>query len=85
MVRVESMAEAQRVGEDGGGDERGVEAEDDADGGPDEQIGGDEAENLPRDGWGKAAEGFRDAERGAGHCECAPGRERGCARPGLER
>lgn len=73
VVGIEGMAEAEGVGEDGGGNERGVEAEDDPDGSPDQQVDDDEAEDLPHDGRREAPEDFRDGETGdgkAGHSCC---------------
>lgn len=66
VVGVERVAQPERVGQDCGGDEGGEEAEYHADGGPDDQVDGDENGDLACDGGGEAVEDFRDGEAGDG-------------------
>ncbi|KFY44397.1 hypothetical protein V494_01490 [Pseudogymnoascus sp. VKM F-4513 (FW-928)] len=55
VISVQSMTEAERVGEDGGAGEVGVEVEDDADGCPEEGVYQDKEGNDADGGEGEDA------------------------------
>lgn len=72
VVGVEGVAEAQGVGEDGGGDELGVKVQEDADDGPEDEVDGDEGRDLDSDGPGEGAystEALRRREAATGHLQ----------------
>lgn len=62
VVGIEGMAQAEGVGQDGGGYQHRVEVQDDADGHPYDDVDGDEQENLPYHRRREGTEGLRQGQ-----------------------